>query len=189
MKDRSKPSGCLITALVCLGIWMVLSWLVHLSGLTDGHWELRNVEAVPGWFEENREAVLELRDLLLPHGAIRAVSPRKPPDRHSRYAPFSAADEAAYAEAAEMIRRLRISSVAVLRLNGTFKSMHFRLWRQAGIGNNLIFRPGGPPVQFNVPPGTVRALPDPGWYVEMTELRENASHAELSKGPGPIEPF
>ena len=73
-----------------------------------------------------------MRDLLMPHNAIRRVSPRRLPDHFRQYAEFSAADEVAYAEAAGLIGRLRIAWLEVWRPDGRFESMDFALWADLG---------------------------------------------------------
>ena len=162
MKDDRRPSGCLTAALVCLGVWMLLAWLMHWGGLMHGHWGLREVAAVPGWFEENREDILELRDLLMSHKAIRRVSPRQLPGHLRRYAEFSAADEAAYAEAVELIGSLRIAWLEAWRPDGRFESMDFALWADWEKVIFLHYNLEAPPHGFW--DKEIRSLSLPGWY-------------------------
>ena len=113
--------------LICLALNLLLAGC-GTGVLGDGDERLDDLDAVPPWFERHRGELEVIMRLLLPHASIHRVELARPwyLVQHGRFSP---ADEAAYAGAFAIKRRLGISEVIVRRPEGRSPSFTFVLWR------------------------------------------------------------
>ena len=169
MDDR-RQLRILRRVLIALGVWMLLIWALYSFSLIGGNRRLQEVEKVAPWFEQHKEELFEVRDLLLPRHAIHRVSVRQRPniDHLDQYGQFSEADEAAYATAVAIMRKLQIGGVVVWRLKNDIYTVDFTLWHAglaiSGYAIVLMFSPEWSPLDWRTPPSDLKILEEKGWY-------------------------
>lgn len=152
-------------------------------GCADG--SVSTVPEAKVWFVQNAHQFIEIRDLLLEHPNIRRVEDGTYPD-FREYAPFSAADHAAYAKIERLMTVLKINHVTVARErnqgSGHLISIRMNLYARGFLGDgqaisvsyilsqNLIGR-------YSKPGGDTRAyaLSLPDWYVVASGFPESGS--------------
>lgn len=140
--------------------------------LGEGDERLDDINAVPAWFEQHRDELEVVMRLLLPHESVHRVRHSRPSyaDQDGRFSP---ADEAAYAGAFAIKRRLGISEVIVRRRDGKSVAFHFVLWRigiaVSGRSTSLRYNEERDEkktilANWGSPPNQALYLGEPGWF-------------------------
>lgn len=163
--DNRRQLRILRRILLCLGIWSVFVLWMQYVGLDQGDWKLREVNAVPDWFEEHKEGLFQIRNILLRHDAIRSVQPYESHYR-AHFRKFTDADHAAHESVDKLIRKLRIVRVVVYRNDDSQVIVDYFLRSEMGLAVLVSNYTNGTPDDWNVPPDSLTYLGEPNWYVQ-----------------------
>ena len=156
-----------------LGSIVAFVWFVIMSSERG---EIESVEEARAWFDEHKNEVFEIRDILLEHPAIEWLEPDRPPEDFRTRREYTPADRLTYNEVAAKCRELGIIQIQAVwswRDPEELDILSFFLYNKGTVlGRDSIsidFMPNPQTlaaIESVDPQASYQLLNEPAWYVE-----------------------